>query len=155
MTLPSQTVDQFHNGAGGYRAQFYLGVQQGNAANRYLIDSLLGKLKGFCEAQSKPGCSWKFIESSLCDPDAKAWIHQGIWIRRKKLADRNLEVERWDRNGKTKELRKKAIPVWAQLTPNGETRLDLKGGSVDENFLSIGAQLKPFRSQELHDYGYT
>jgi hypothetical protein len=47
------------------------------------------------------------------------------------------------------------IPIWAQLTPDGETRLDLKGGYVNDNFHSIGVQMKPFRSRELHDLGYT
>jgi hypothetical protein len=39
LTLAPQTVDLFHNGASGYRAQFYFGIQQGEAANRRLIDS--------------------------------------------------------------------------------------------------------------------
>lgn len=155
LVLPSQTVDLFHNGASGYRAQYYLGIRQGEAANRYIIDCLLEKLKGLCANQPKQGCCWRFIEASLCDPDAKVWIHQGIWSRHKRVTDRNLKVEDWIRNGNTLKLPNKTIPIWAQLTPDGETRLDLKGGCVNNKFHSIGVQLKPFRSKELHELGYT
>ena len=155
LVLPPQTVDLFHNGAGGYRAQYYLGIQQGEAANRYIIDCLLEKLKWMCSDQPKRGCCWEFIEASLRDPDAKVWVHQGLWMRHKRIDDRNLVVEAWLRNGNTLNLRKKAIPIWAQLTPDGETRLDLKGGCVNDKFHSIGVQLKPFRSKELHELGYT
>ena len=54
LALSSETVDLFHNGAGGYRAQFYLGVRQGEDANRCVIDAMLGKLEGLCATQPNP-----------------------------------------------------------------------------------------------------
>jgi hypothetical protein len=155
LVLPPQTVDLFHNGAGGYRAQYCLGIQRGKDANRYVIDRLLEKLERLCANQPKRGCCWEFIKASLCDPDAWIWIHQGHWLRRKSLTDRNLIVKAWIKNGETQQLRKRALPIWARLTPDGEARLDVKGGSVDRCFNSIGVQLKPYRSGELHDLGYT
>jgi hypothetical protein len=113
------------------------------------------KLQTFCLAQSKRGCNWEFIEASLRHPDAKVWIHQGRWLRWKKRADRNLSVDTWLANAKTMPLRDKRIPIWAQLTPNGECQLDLKGGFVDEKLESIGKPPKPHRSKELSDFGYT
>jgi hypothetical protein len=41
------------------------------------------------------------------------------------------------------------------LTPENETRLEIKGGCVGESFVPIDIYLKPSRSQELHDHGYT
>ena len=155
LIVPTQTLDLFHNGAGGYRAQFYLGIRQGEAANRHIITSLLVVLERLCGVRPKRGCCWDFIEASLRDPDAKVWIHQGSWLRWSKCTDRNLAVHRWETNGKMMILRNKNFPIWAQLTPDGEARLDLKGGCVDANFYSLGVQLKPCRSRELHDLGYT
>jgi len=155
LVLPSLTVDLFHNAAGGYRAQYYIGIQQGEEANRHIIACLLEKIKRLCSEEIKRSRRWEFIEASLRDPDAKLWIHQGTWMRYRKIADRNLEVEAWMRNGNTQNLRNRLIPVWAQLTPACETRLELKGGCVDDNLRSVGAQLKPFRSMELHELGYT
>ena len=153
--LSPEVMDLFHNGAGGYRAQFYLGVSHGEAANRYVIDSLLPSVRDAVVQRSKRGCPWGLVKASLCDPDAKAWIHQGLWIRSKKLIDRNLNVERWQHNGTTMSLRKQLLPIWALLTPECETRLQLMGGSVDSKFRSLNVQLKPDRSQELYDLGFT
>jgi transposase len=155
LQLSSKTVDLFHNGAGGYRAQFYLDMQQGAQANRRVIKALLQKLKRLCAAEPKRTCSWDFIKASICDADAKIWIHQGLWHRRNRRDDRHLMVDRWVQNGKTMKLRKKEIPSWAQLTPNAETRLWIKGGCLDAQCRSIGVRLKPCRNRELHYLGYT
>lgn len=47
LQLPSTIVDLFHNGAGGYRASFFQAIATGEAANRFIIDSLLPLLKVF------------------------------------------------------------------------------------------------------------
>lgn len=159
LTLCSQTVDLFHNGAGGYRAQFYQSIRQGEAANQYVTEALLEKLKGICADQSEPGCSWEFIEASLRGPDAKAWIFEGDWFHGNKPEElRNLTVDRWVESLHTigpalMKLRfERSHPM---LTPDNETRLDLKGGCIDGDGNSIGKRLKPCRSQEIHDFGYT
>ena len=155
LILPRQTVDLFHSGAGGYRAQFYLGIRQGEAANRYLIDSLCAAFKCLCAARPKQGCPWEFIEASLCHRDAKIWIHEGAWLSDNIPTDQNLVVDRWEQNADRNTLQHRFEPFWAKLTPDRETQLQLKGGCVDETFQPIDVQLKPSRSQELHDHGYT
>ncbi len=155
LSLPPQTVDLFHSGASGYRAQFYLGVQQGEAANRYLIESLLPRLKCLCVARPKQGWHWEFIEASLCHRDAKIWIHEGAWLTDIRPTDRNLTVNYWEQNADKITLQHRFEPIWAKLTPESETQLEFKGGCVDMTFKAIDAQLKPSRSQELHDHGYT
>lgn len=155
LILEPPVVDLFHNGAGGYRAQFYLDILQGEKANRCVIDSLLATLKCLCAARPKEDCSWEFIEASLCHHDAKIWIHEGAWLSDNRPADRNLVIDRWEQNAHKITLQHRFEPSWARLTPDSETRLELKGGCVDETINSIDVQLKPSRSLELHDHGYT
>ncbi len=155
LDLPCETVDLFHNGASGYRAQYYLRTEHGKAADRYLIDSLLPWLKCACAAQPKRDCCWEFIKASLCHSDAKIWIHEGAWLSDNRDTDRNLIVERWERNAHAITLRHRFEASWAHLTPDTETQLELKGGCIDETFEPIDVLLKPHRSQELHDHGYT
>ena len=155
LTLPSQTVDLFHSGGAGYRAQFYLGIQQGENANRFLIDSLLPAAERLCADRPKLSCCWEYIEASLCHRDAKCWIHEGAWLSNNKPADRNLVVDRWERNADKVTLKHRFEPSWAKLTPESEIHLEVKGGCVDQFFQPVDVLLKPFRSRELHDHGYT
>ncbi len=155
LILESSIVDLFHNGAGGYRAQFYLDILQGEKANRCVIDSLVTPLKCLSAARPKEDCSWGFIEASLCHHDAKVWIHEGAWLTDNRPADQNLVIGRWEQNAHKITLQYRFEPTWARLTPENETQLELKGGCVDETFVSIDVQVKPSRSLELHDHGYT
>jgi hypothetical protein len=155
LTLAPQTVDLFHNGASGYRAQFYFGIQQGEAANRRLIDSWLDKIKGVGDIQDKLGCPWEFIEASLRHHDVKVWIHEGGWLSDNKPMNQNLTVDRWERNAHKITLAHRFEPSWARLTPDSEAHLELKGGCLDQAFHPIDVLLKPTRSSELHEHGYT
>jgi hypothetical protein len=155
LVLQSDTVDLFHNAAAGYRAQFYIATEQGEAANRYAIDSLLITLKSLCDARPKSDCCWAFVEASLRHPDAKIWIHEGAWLSSNKPEDRNLTVDRWEQNAHKITLKHRFEPSWAKLTPNREMHLELKGGCLDESLRPLDFSLKPSRSQELHDHGYT
>lgn len=155
LILEPPIVDLFHNGAGGYRAQFYLDIRQGVKANRCVIESLLAPLESLCAARPKEGCSWRFIQASLCHHDAKVWIHEGAWLTDNRSADQNLVIDRWEQNARKITLQHRFEPSWARLTPKSESQLELKGGCVDETFVPVDVQLKPSRSLELHDHGYT
>src|SRR5262245_4540195 len=78
LSLPANLVDLFHNGAGGYRAQYYESVSQGETANRYILDRLS-----------------HLDRELLKSPTAKIWIYKGQWLRHWRHAMRNLRVERW------------------------------------------------------------
>lgn len=155
LTLSREVVDLFHNGAGGYRAQYYLGTTQGEKANRYAINCLLPRIRELCAARPKRGCEPDSVDASMRDPDAKVWIHQGTWLRDRGLADRNLAVQRWIDNSQTMELKNKRISIWAELTPSNETKLDIKGGCVDSEGRSLGIKLKLCRSDEISELGFT
>ncbi len=153
--LPNEVVDLFHNGAGGYRAQYYIGVCEGENANRYTIDEMRGTLKKLLTMHHGPDCDWDFIEISLSDPWAKIWIHESAWFTDNKSDDRNLVVDRWKQNASKNTLWHRFEFSWAQLTPDNETGLDIKGGWIDESFASAPSANKLHRSQEIHDFGYT
>lgn len=155
LRLPSEVVDLFHNGAGGYRAQYYIGVHEGENANRYAVDKMRGALKRLRVMHHRPDCDQDFIEASLSDPGAKIWVHEGAWLSDNKPDDRKLVVDRWEQNASKGIWDHRFEPSWAQLTPNNETGLDIKGGWIDENFASVPSANKPHRSQEIRDFGYT
>ena len=77
LRVKPETVDLFHNGAGGYRAQFYCGVRLGDKANRTLLDKLIPTIGKQCRNRNKWTCPPDFVKASIADGSAKAWIHQG------------------------------------------------------------------------------
>jgi hypothetical protein len=152
ITLSAATVDLLHNGAGGYRAQYYADPEIGEAANRTVIAALLPRLRSHIEGRNMRGCGWPFVEASLSNRHSKAWIHQGRWLRLRRHADRNLCIARWEAN--ESKAPKPSFKHWARLTPNREHRLLLMGGWLYDNLKSAGS-LKPARSRELHRHGFT
>ena len=121
LRLPATIVDCFHNGAGGYRAQFYRSASNGEKANCYLILSVLDRLIALCRVQPKRGLPAEFIEASLRHPAAKVWIHQGRWLRCRRLADRKLHIQRWLSGLQNEDARvRDKLAVWAQLAPSSE-----------------------------------
>ncbi|MHB1218536.1 MAG: hypothetical protein ACYC1L_10110, partial [Alphaproteobacteria bacterium] len=151
-----RTIDLLHNGAGGYRAQFYSGVSCGERANRYIIRKLKSKIGTLCLEANIRTCPSSFVSASLEDEDTKVWIHQGVWLRAKSHTDRNLLVPRWKKNARLLKPCRTKLAVWATLTPANETRIEIKGGSVDKESLeSVGLRLKPNRSRELSAVGFT
>jgi hypothetical protein len=150
LELPSEVVDLFHNGAAGYRAQFYQGVVMGECANRRVIDALLPSILARPWEPSP-----EHIKASLGDPDAKVWICEiGGWMDDVDSKACGLTVERWEENvGKGKKHRFELRHM--RLTPEHVTKLDIKGGCLNESFEPAGVVVKPHRSQELCDHGFT
>ena len=131
LRLPSQIVDLFHNGAGGYRAQYYLSVSDGENASRCVITEVQESLKKRRAELSDIQCSLEFIEASLCHHQAKIWIYEGRWLTDNASADRNLVVDRWEESANTKIWPYRFEASWVQLTPDSEALLDLKGGWIN------------------------
>ena len=155
LMFPTDLVDLFHNGAGGYRAQFYSDMRRGEHANRYVIDSLIAKLKQMPIPKGEQDCAWGFLEASIHDADAKIWIcEDGAWFRDKSDQARNLSVFRWMQNARRIEIEKNFKLRHPYLTPNDECRLEIKGGALDDRWVG-GTTLKPSRSEDIHDLGFT
>ncbi|WP_131869364.1 MULTISPECIES: hypothetical protein [unclassified Bradyrhizobium] len=69
--LDKITFDILMNGRSGYRAQFYVSLEDGRRFNRYLIDSLLPSLKLAWERTNEE--PWDEALRSLRDSSAKIW----------------------------------------------------------------------------------
>ncbi len=67
------TFDAFFNGRSGYRAQYYLSLQEGVAFNRMLVIALL---QAACEAYQSASLQqdWPTVRKSLDGPWSKVWI---------------------------------------------------------------------------------
>jgi hypothetical protein len=153
LSLLPKTVDLFHNGAGGYRAQYYLGVKLGEVANRYVIDRLLPRLKRCYVAEQERPLPWEHAEGSLMHADAKIWIREGSWLDDLAGSGRNLATDRWDLN-KPKHMTGFEA-WWARLTPENQDHLEVKGGCLDMCGAPADRRLKPCRSRHLHEHGFT
>lgn len=148
-----KAVDLFHNSRCGYRAQYYRSVANGERANEYAVRTLLPKVKELLAG--KEMLPWAWVEKSLSDSEAKVWIHQGPWLRYRRISDRKICIQRWVSKLQSPERcdRKKAL--WGSLSASGEKRIDIKGGFVDSNGNPLGGSLKPSRGHQIHDFGFT
>jgi hypothetical protein len=155
LKLPRETVDLFHNGSSGYRAQFYLGIDQGVRADRYCIDALMGKVHDLCAQGNHADLSREFIEASLRHNEAKVWIQEDGWWLDRKAADDKLIVDRWTQNSQKCRECPDIMAKWATLTPANVTVLECKGGFVDSLGAPIDRHHKPHRSEQIRDCGYT
>jgi hypothetical protein len=148
--LPCNIVDLFHNGAGGYRAQFYESIRLGEKANDFCRNNILALLK-FRENKRD-----QLAAASLYCQTTKVWIHQGLWIRPPRLRLQNLRVPRWECDEKSAAEERKKRWKQSMLAPDDECRIDLIGGWLrcsDQKL--IGQNHKPLRSQHIHYFGFT
>lgn len=151
--LSQELYDQFLNGSGGYRAQYFLGIANGEAFNRLLVMSIapiivksVSLYKDFIEPN--------LFEESLCGRFSKFWFSREI-------TDPSghdylcglpevIRVERWKEYWKHK-----AKPWKGLLAPNPENGYVLLNGTfIDPNTEEIYEQ-KPARSQQLYESGWT
>jgi hypothetical protein len=155
-TADQRLIDAFHNSPVGYRAQYYSSVQDGDRANRYVVEHLSPLVLAFLAATPIRGYSLSWADTSLAGPHSKAWIHQGRWLRAKRRSDRVLFPPRW----KAKSLGTLAdhdakLLIWGSLAPQDETRLCLKGTCVLPDGTVSKRVSKPTRGLDLHEFGFT
>lgn len=145
-------LDTFFNSASGYRAQYLLDPEQGNRANRYLLDRALPKiLRALNGRRADP----KFVEDSLSHSWAKVWIHQGLWLRRARREQRVILVPTWQQEFTSQDKKRRTLSRWGALAPDNESRMLLKGGYIlSSKELRVGKPLSK-RACELHDLGFT
>ena len=144
-------VDLFHNSAVGYRAQYYQSVTNGESANKYAVQQLVPRIMQLLSAERKRTCPGWWVNKSLLHPEAKLWIHQGLWLRRPKGSDYQLAVRRW----LAYKWKKKHKQHWSTLVPQNETRIDLKGAPLTLDGIRLKKSLKPSRGRQIYEAGYT
>ncbi len=145
-------LDCFFNSASGYRAQYLLDPDQGNRANRFVLDNALPKVLGALGGRRADPI---FVALSLSHCWAKVWIHQGLWLRRAKREHRVVLVPTWQQELTSQDWYRRRLARWGSLAPNNESRMLLKGGYVHSSEkLCIGKPLST-RALEIHELGFT
>lgn len=151
--FPRYVVDLFHNGAGGYRAQYYLSPKLGDHANAVCCKRLLAAVES--ERALHPRYQDGKSRRSLNSVHAKVWIGQGRWLWERRIAVRNLTARRWAQ-AEAKNKRAKQFQIWAKLMPSDEDRIRLFGAWVEQSTgRPIGRPSKSNRAEEISKIGFT
>jgi hypothetical protein len=143
---PPELCDLFFNGRDGLRARYWHSPEAGDAATRYLIDSLLPVLEktaattppsytGFAEPMTEAD-----IHISLTSRSAKAWP-----VESERDSKGGLEVKRW-----------------SEARPDGQWRwtpqrcdLEVKGAIIDLQQVEIVPSSKRDRAGQIHRVGFS
>ena len=132
------TYDGFFNSPVGYRAQYCLGSEIGELANRHVIDALRSKLIKFAQPLTTLTFDSERVARSLDAIDAK--INYPPWVERAKRGD-HLQQEEY------------IGAVRGVFAPHG-SRLEIKGGWLDKNGLVKRDPVKSHRSEYIAINGY-
>jgi hypothetical protein len=148
-------VDLWHNGRGGYRAQYLLSAGQGERANTYAVEALHAAVVPFFDARRRlNGRDIKDLQS----PSAKIWIKEGLWWRHANWVTQ-IDVPVWNVTPKPTDAKLQRKAHAGRLLPNGDPRLVLKpiwrpDNSGQQQPSTVG---KPpeVRTEQIRIYGYT
>jgi len=157
LSVDRDGYDAFFNSPIGYRAQYCLGLETGELANRQLIEALKPKLLAFAEHITTAAFSLHRVRASLDAVDAKIWIDEsesaifpssdfqveidyGPWIERAKRADAFQEDDF------IKAMRGIRAPYGA--------RLEVKGGWLDDSGFEKLDATKSHRSEQIATNGF-
>jgi hypothetical protein len=149
VSLTPETFDLLFNGRMGYRAQYYVSLNDGRRFNRLLINGLVDVLKRAYE-MTKPEWDWATAEQSLRQKDSKLWPHldDDAFKGQREL----LVPPMWVANCKNYKSSRLGLRLAALNPP----KVDLKGSWVshtsDEPFLPEG---KRCRDELLRCFGFT
>lgn len=154
--VAASTVDLFHNGAGGIRAQHYQSVQYGVLATQDICRRLRPKLREFWSSKARNPRLADF-DASFKSESCKAWIHQGTWHRQARPVHRTLRVQRWlgALAAGVPEGKSARFKYWPLLMPEDETRIDFKGSWVKDGVVQDDGTVFTRQAFENHEYGYS
>jgi hypothetical protein len=150
--LPPETVDLFHNGAGGYRGQYYHSPTCGEAANAAAVAALLPAAESVMYAGTPQA---NLYRKSMQAADTKVWIKEGRWLRQKPTAQ--IRVVRWRESYRTvASRREKQRCLYGRRLPGDIDYLEVKGQWLNVD-LSPAPPKKPsdLRSADIHRLGFT
>ena len=148
------TVDLWHNGRGGYRAQYYLEPETGERANRLALDRLSNIVAAQIEQDQHRRHHWPRAQVSLLHPAVRLWVYQGLWLRHPAPEDQALRVERWQSHASSAVRDVRKLVRWGGLAPR-ETRIRMIGQWLrDADRKPDAGPPKPKRPQRISDYGF-
>jgi hypothetical protein len=144
--LTIETFDDLLNGRFGYRAQYYLSVEEGQQFNRRLVTSLCTAAKQIFERAPK-GPGWEITKRSISGPYSKVSVHDDF-ILFPEAPRGEFMPRRWA-------LRAAHVDtVWLTAPQPARPAIDLKGTWLDDNDRSYRLdELKEDRDQIYHESG--
>lgn len=146
--LSDVTFDVLMNGRSGYRAQFYVGLDDGRLFNRSLIDSMLPSLQLAWEASSNQE-PWEAALRSLNDPSAKIWPELDDAALK---GQPKLIAKMWAMNCEEA----KASTIGMHLFANNPPTIEVKGGWISDQSSDPWLPLKKrCRDELLRCFGFT
>jgi hypothetical protein len=155
--LPNCDYDAFFNSPVGYRAQYCIGVENGEARNREILAALEPTCLALVQAKEPPGFPACLVAASLQAAGAK------IWIREADLDNLNgvhIEYQPWlakaaaAAGGTLADQAARSSASAGVLAPVG-TVLEIKGGWIASDGVECRDSAKVNRSNEIHDYGFS
>ncbi len=146
LDLP-MTGDALFNGPFGYRAQYWLGPDQGLAANASLLAALASKLLGALDTCTDPDLSRIDVCAAIAAASAKIWIRESLSLA---APSADLNVERWSSNA-SKGIGLAALGLMAPEID----KFEIKGAFVDPYGHEVVPADKIRRHVQIHHYGFS
>lgn len=140
--------DPLFNGPWGYRAQYWMSVAQGLAANTMLLAALAPKLLGAVDVAAAPELAKIDICASLSAASAKIWIKEIPSLLIAPPID--LAVERWAAEAR----RGIELARWGLSAP-AVTKFEVKGALIDPYGNEMVPARKVRRHYDIHHYGFS
>jgi hypothetical protein len=147
-------VDLFHNSAAGVRAQCLRSIELGGAALNYARDRLRNKANELAADKRIGGISRDVVFKSLELDSTKVWIHQGLWVRHARIADRQLRIARWEANEPSANRKVKNLLRYGSKAPERPAAIDLIGGWIHPSDVAVSKD-PSIRPHQIHCYGFT
>lgn len=121
--LHKMTFDLFFNGRMGYRAQYYLSIDEGRRFNAHVVERIAPVLHDAASASFLP-VGWETIEKSWNGPHSAVWMagDRSDMVEEPKV----LRPERWVKYWETS----KTVPLGLAAPRPDAPMLALKGGFV-------------------------
>jgi hypothetical protein len=154
-----EAMDYFHNGSGGYRAQYAMSELRGDEANAQAVNAVTHLVR---EAMTTiPSAGDIDVEAVLSGPGVKLWIDQDVPCIRQALAGEWVEPEllvaRWLRAAKQHEFvlvrGKQRFKANAGILAPQPRRLAFRSGWWKDGSV-VSDPDKIERSHHLHLYGF-
>ena len=152
----NKLFDWFFNSQNGYRAEYFRSPTNGLKANQHFIESLMPNL--IASDKTTPIFDKKFIEESLKLPSAKVWLVEYKGFKNRDGRDCELCKE-WKHpiddhpeilNNKWESLDDKKGCKAPELT-----KIRIVGAFLNKHYDVLIPERKRFRSEEIHDKGWT
>jgi hypothetical protein len=145
--LPN-TGDALFNGPFGYRAQYWLGPEQGLAANATLLAALAPRLLGTLETCTDRNLSRIDVCAAMSAASAKIWIREAASFLANPIAD--LNIDRWVDNAR----RGVDLAKFGLIAPE-ITKFEIKGALIDPYGHEVVPADKIRRHYQIHHYGFS